>query len=158
MRPAAELRARIASGKPTLGVIAIEHVWVGLVEICMKAGLDYLIVDGEHASPTGQTLVDVFAFGRIAGFPVLYRPPKRAFIQKMILDGRKRDKLHLAPADVSGVRALIKALKRGQAVGMLPDQAPKEGEGAWVKFFGRYAYTMTLAARLSETGATTLMA
>lgn len=76
MQPAAELKAKIASGEPTLGVIAIEHVWVGLVEICMKAGLDYLIVDGEHASPTGQTLVDVFAFGRVAGFPVLYRPPR----------------------------------------------------------------------------------
>ena len=41
---------------------------------------------------------------------------------------------------------------------MLPDQAPKEGEGAWVKFFRPLAYTMTLAARLTETGATTLMA
>jgi hypothetical protein len=36
---------------------------------------------------------------------------------------------------------------------MLPDQAPKTGEGVWLKFFGRYAYTMTLAARLTETGA-----
>ena len=76
----------------------------------------------------------------------------------MILDGRQRPNLHLAPADLSGVRSLIKALKKGQAVGMLPDQAPKEGEGVWLKFFGRYAYTMTLAARLTETGATTLMA
>jgi KDO2-lipid IV(A) lauroyltransferase len=66
--------------------------------------------------------------------------------------------LHLAPADLSGVRALIKALKKGQAVGMLPDQAPKVGEGLWLNFFGRPAYTMTLAARLTETGATPLMA
>lgn len=95
------------------------------------------------------------AFGDIT---VLYRPPKQAAVQEMILAGRKRTNLHLAPADVSGVRSLIKALKRGQAVGMLPDQAPKEGEGVWLKFFGRYAYTMTLAARLTETGATTLMA
>jgi KDO2-lipid IV(A) lauroyltransferase len=95
------------------------------------------------------------AFGDIT---VLYRPPKQAAIQQMILDGRQRPNLHLAPADLSGVRSLIKALKKGQAVGMLPDQAPKEGEGVWLKFFGRYAYTMTLAARLTETGATTLMA
>ncbi len=71
----------------------------------------------------------------------------------LILMGRKRAQLHLAPADLSGVRALIKALKKGQMVGMLPDQAPKTGEGVWLKFFGRYAYTMTLAARLTETGA-----
>lgn len=42
-------------------------------------------------------------------------------------------------------------------VGMLPDQAPKTGEGVWLKFFGRYAYTMTLAARLTETGAASLL-
>ena len=76
----------------------------------------------------------------------------------MIEAGRARAQLHLAAADLSGVRGLLKALKGGEAVGMLPDQAPRAGEGAWVKFFGRYAYTMTLAARLSETGATTLMA
>jgi Kdo2-lipid IVA lauroyltransferase/acyltransferase len=95
------------------------------------------------------------AFGDVT---VLYRPPRQASIRQMILDGRKREHLHLAPADLSGVRALIKALKKGEAVGMLPDQAPKVGEGVWLKFFGKPAYTMTLAARLTETGATTLMA
>ena len=88
---------------------------------------------------------------------VLYRPPKSASAQELILLWRKRDQLHLAPADLSGVRSLIKALKKGQMVGMLPDQAPKTGEGVWLKFFGRYAYTMTLAARLTETGAVSLL-
>lgn len=60
-------------------------------------------------------------------------------------------------ADLTGVRALLKALKKGEAVGMLPDQAPKVGEGRWIDFFGKPAYTMTLAARLSESGATVLM-
>lgn len=95
------------------------------------------------------------AFGPIT---VLYRPPRQRSLQRMILAGRKRPNLHLAPADLAGVRALIKALKKGEAVGMLPDQAPKVGEGVWLDFFGRPAYTMTLAARLSETGATVLMA
>jgi KDO2-lipid IV(A) lauroyltransferase len=57
---------------------------------------------------------------------------------------------------MSGVRRLLKALKQGQAVGMLPDQVPGVGEGVWVPFFGRPAYTMTLAARLAETGATVI--
>lgn len=94
------------------------------------------------------------AFGDIT---VLYRPPKQAWLQRLIEGGRRRAQLHLAPADLSGVRSLIKALKRGQAVGLLPDQAPKTGEGVWLDFFGRPAYTMTLAARLTETGAVTLM-
>lgn len=94
------------------------------------------------------------SFGDIT---VLYRAPKSAVAQELILTGRKRAHLHLAPADLSGVRSLIKALKKGEMVGMLPDQAPKTGEGVWLKFFGRYAYTMTLAARLTETGAASLL-
>ena len=88
---------------------------------------------------------------------VLYRPPKQAWLQTMIEAGRARAQLFIAPADVGGVRALLKALKRGEAVGMLPDQAPQAGEGRWLDFFGKPAYTMTLAARLSETGCTVLM-
>ena len=88
---------------------------------------------------------------------VLYRPPKQAWLQTMIEAGRARAQLHLATADLSGVRTLLKALKRGEAVGMLPDQAPQAGEGRWLDFFGRPAYTMTLAARLTESGAAVIM-
>jgi len=34
-------------------------------------------------------------------------------------------------------------------VGLLPDQVPPAGMGVWAPFFGRNAYTMTLAARLA---------
>jgi KDO2-lipid IV(A) lauroyltransferase len=88
---------------------------------------------------------------------VLYRPPKQAWLQTMIEAGRARARLHIAAADLMGVRALLKALKRGEAVGMLPDQAPKVNEGRWLNFFGKPAYTMTLAARLTETGAAAIM-
>lgn len=91
-----------------------------------------------------------------APITVLYRPPKRAWLQAMIETGRARAQLHLAAADLAGVRSLIKALRRGEAVGMLPDQAPKAGEGRWLDFFGKPAYTMTLAARLAD-GATVIM-
>jgi KDO2-lipid IV(A) lauroyltransferase len=64
----------------------------------------------------------------------------------------------LATADISGVRALFRALKRGEAIGLLPDQVPSQGEGEWVDFFGRPAYTMTLSGRLAQTsGATVLL-
>lgn len=87
----------------------------------------------------------------------LYRKPKQAGLQTLIENGRARGQQKLAPADLSGVRSLIKALKKNEAVGLLPDQAPKTGEGEWLPFFGKPAYTMTLAARLSETQAVTLM-
>jgi len=88
---------------------------------------------------------------------VLYRPPKQAWLQTMIEAGRARAQLRIAAADLAGVRALLKALKRGEAVGLLPDQAPKFGEGRWMNFFGKPAYTMTLAARLTESGAAVIM-
>ncbi|HEU6454313.1 MAG TPA: lysophospholipid acyltransferase family protein, partial [Roseateles sp.] len=42
-------------------------------------------------------------------------------------------------------------------IGLLPDQVPQEGEGVWAPFFGRPAYSMTLAARMADTGATVLL-
>lgn len=81
---------------------------------------------------------------------VLYRAPKQAEAEPFLRAGRARGQIQLAPADLSGVRRLIKALRQGEATGLLPDQAPGKGEGIWLPFFGRPAYTMTLAARLSE--------
>jgi len=90
---------------------------------------------------------------------VLYRPPKMKALQPLIEAGRGRDRVQLAPANLAGVRLLLKALRRGEAVGILPDQVPGTGEGVWVDFFGRPAYTMTLAGKLAQaTGATILMA
>ena len=80
---------------------------------------------------------------------VLYRPPKLVWLQPMIEEGRGQDNVRLARADLSGVRELLAALARKEAVGILPDQVPGEGEGEWVEFFGRPAYTMTLAAKLA---------
>ncbi|MHB8848889.1 MAG: lysophospholipid acyltransferase family protein [Burkholderiales bacterium] len=89
---------------------------------------------------------------------VMYRPPRQAWIEKVMLAGRARGQITLATADVKGVRALLTALKKGEAVGILPDQVASRGEGAWVNFFGRPAYTPTLVARLHQsTGAVPLL-
>ncbi|HYL91203.1 MAG TPA: lysophospholipid acyltransferase family protein [Burkholderiales bacterium] len=80
---------------------------------------------------------------------VLYRPPKAAWLDPVMRAGRGRRNVTLAPADRNGVRQIFKAIKRREAVGLLPDQVPGVGEGEWSDFFGRRAYTMTLAARLA---------
>jgi KDO2-lipid IV(A) lauroyltransferase len=88
----------------------------------------------------------------------LYRPPRMAWLEPLMLAGRSRWKAVLAPASLKGVRMLYKALGRGEAIGVLPDQAPRAGEGVWADFFGRPAYTMTLLRRLHEkTGAPVMM-
>lgn len=142
MRPLEEAIPLVAE------VVGWEHV-----EAAQRAGKGIVFLT-PHLGCFEITAQYLSSFGDIT---VLYRAPKSAAAQELILMGRKRAQLHLAPADLSGVRSLIKALKKGQMVGMLPDQAPKTGEGVWLKFFGRYAYTMTLAARLTETGAASLL-
>jgi KDO2-lipid IV(A) lauroyltransferase len=64
--------------------------------------------------------------------------------------GRAQPGVSLASADLAGVRLLLAALKRRETVGILPDQVPGVGEGEWADFFGRPAYTMTLAAKLAQ--------
>lgn len=84
----------------------------------------------------------------------LYRPPHKAGLDVWLEQMRGRKNLRSAIADVRGVRKLVKALKRGELIGILPDQAPSAGEGVWAPFYGRPAYTMTLVLRLQQlTGA-----
>ncbi|HEY4373944.1 MAG TPA: lysophospholipid acyltransferase family protein [Burkholderiales bacterium] len=82
----------------------------------------------------------------------LYRPPRKAMLTPLITAGRNRPNMRLAAADLGGVRALIRALRNGEAVGLLPDQAPRFGEGVWAPFFGRPAFTLTLVRRLVRAG------
>ncbi len=108
-----------------------------------------------------EVTAQYYANNRGGGAPltVLYRPPRKAWMAPLIEGRRARENLRLAPADLSGVRRLVRALRRGEAIGMLPDQVPSRGEGVWAPFFGRPAYTMTLPARLRQlTGAALLLA
>ena len=90
---------------------------------------------------------------------VLFRPPRQSWLRALVTTARARPGLHTAPTTLAGVKQMIKALKLGQSLGLLPDQVPPLGMGLWVSFFGRDAYTMTLSARLAQqTGATLLMA
>ena len=90
---------------------------------------------------------------------VMYRTPKIRALEPLMRIGRGRGAaMKSITADVRGVRAMLKALKRGEAIGLLPDQVPGIGEGEWVEFFGRPAYTMTLVGRIAEqTGAPVLL-
>lgn len=95
-------------------------------------------------------------YGRIT---VLYRPARKPWLRDLVDSSRERANLAAVPTTLAGVKQMLKALKAGEAVGLLPDQVPPEGLGVWVPFFGRPAYTMTLSARLAQqTGATLLLA
>ena len=85
-----------------------------------------------------------FYFGQKLPLTVLYRPPRVRALQALMVRGRRRGRTELATTDLAGVRKLLRALRNAEAVGMLPDQAPRFGDGVWAPFFGRPAYTMTL--------------
>jgi KDO2-lipid IV(A) lauroyltransferase len=85
---------------------------------------------------------------------VLYRPPRQKWVKSLIIAGRSREQLRLAPTNRRGVQLLLKSLHTGQAIALLPDQAPKSAAGVWADFFGRPAYTMSLVRKLQQsTGA-----
>lgn len=91
-------------------------------------------------------------FGDALPMTVLFRPARQPWLRDLVAGARQRPGLAAAPTTLAGVKQLIKALKAGQAVGLLPDQVPPEGQGVWAPFFGRDAYTMTLSARLAQAG------
>jgi len=91
----------------------------------------------------------VSPIGRSRPMLALYRVPRKAALRGLFVDARTRHGLRLAPADLHGVRLMLRALRERGIVGLLPDQVPSRGEGAWAPFFGRAAFTMTLPGRLA---------
>ena len=84
----------------------------------------------------------------------LYRPPRMSALDTMIRNARERSGARLVPTDAAGIRALFQALRRGDAVGILPDQDPGRERGVFAPFFGISASTMILVSRLAaSTGA-----
>lgn len=137
-----------------LALVKNIHNWQCVEEaLALKKGIIFL------TPHMGCFEITSIFYGSRQPITVLFRPPKLKFLLPLILHGRQRTSVTLAEANASGVRKLMQALKKGEAVGILPDQIPKSGEGEWADFFGKPAYTMTLASKLAEkTGATVIMA
>ena len=91
----------------------------------------------------------------------MYRPHKLDWFDQLLREGRNRgaapDGTNTAPATMAGVRMVLKHLRRGGCSVVLPDQVPGQGDGEWVDFFGRPAYTMTLVGRLQEASGAALV-
>lgn len=81
---------------------------------------------------------------------VLYRPPRKPFLEAVFNRGRARAGALPIRAEASGVRQLVKHLRSGGVMGILPDQQPKQGEGEFATFFGQQALTMTLFPKLAS--------
>ena len=137
-----------------LPMIKKVHGW-GMVNDALQLGKGLIFLTPH----LGCFEITSIYYGSKHPITVLYRAPKQAWLVALMQAGRSRTGVSLAEANASGVRKLMQALKRNEAIGILPDQIPAEGEGEWADFFGLPAYTMTLASKLAEkTGATVIMA
>ena len=67
------LKEKLASNEPVIGLMATDHAWPLLVEICQRGELDYLIVDCEHGNLSDRDVSQICQVGRLADFPVLVR-------------------------------------------------------------------------------------
>jgi KDO2-lipid IV(A) lauroyltransferase len=123
--------------------------WRGgeLVEAALRSGRGILFLTPH----LGCFEVTAQAYARDFGpVTVLYRPARKPWLRELVATARVRPNLAVAPTTLGGVKQLLKTLKSGGTVGLLPDQVPPSGQGAWAPFFGKAAYTMTLPARLAR--------
>lgn len=135
--------------------------WEGadLVDAAVAAGRGLVILTPHAGSfeVIGQAYAE--RWGGERPMTALYRPARKPWLTELVRKSRLRPGLLTAPATLAGVRLMIRTLRKGDTIGLLPDQVPPEGMGVWVPFFGRPAYTMTLAARLlQQTGAAWVLA
>ena len=105
----------------THGAEVVEAAWArgkGIVFLTPHLGCFELSVQGAAARWSAQ-------HGPIT---ILYRPAKQPWLAQMMLSARNRSGIEAVPTTLSGVRQMIKALRKGQAVGLLPDQVPPDGQ------------------------------
>jgi 4-hydroxy-2-oxoheptanedioate aldolase len=73
MHPARVLREAITSERLTIGTQITEHLWPQAIEICQKAGMDYVIIDWEHGPHDSTVIGQACQIGRYLNFPVIIR-------------------------------------------------------------------------------------
>ena len=161
---------RPAIGEAGKLIAELPRLWLGSAAKVQWSGqqhVDQALADGKglivltpHIGSFEATAQAYAARYGVRGHPltVLFRPPRQSWLRELVVASRIRPGLMTAPTSLGGVKQLIKALKSGHCIALLPDQVPPQGQGVWTSFFGRDAYTMTLSARLAlQTGATVLV-
>ncbi|WP_240548611.1 lysophospholipid acyltransferase family protein [Cobetia sp. 4B] len=158
-----QARARLASDSlahSTATMLELGKVWLGDEDAVRDSILEVHgrnLLDEARAEGRGVIVLaphfgnwEVLNFWLSSHFPftAMYEPPKFERLDPIIRNGRERMGASLVPTNSRGVAALLKALKRAEAIGILPDQEPGRGSGVFADFYGRPAYTATLLPKL----------
>lgn len=130
---------------------AASQRWV--VEVHGRALLDAARADGRGVIVAAPHLGNWELFGHFLAacgpLSIVYREPQWGPAGEILLRGRGGSAVEQLPAQPGSVRRMLRALKEGRILGILPDQQPKVGEGEFAPFFNRPALSMTLLSRLA---------
>lgn len=91
-----------------------------------------------------------FWFGRRYNFHVLFKPSPLPAVDDLVARARRHFGTTTYPATARGLAGLVKALRNGGMTAILPDQVPARDAGRFAPFFGRPAWTGTLASKLIQ--------
>lgn len=161
---------RAAVGQAGMLVAELPRLWLGPsvplqwdgrehVEAALAAGRGIVFLTPHLGCFEVTAQAYAQSFGERQPMTVLFRPARQPWLRALVSSARGRPGLRTAPTTLAGVKQMLKALKLGESVGLLPDQVPPRGLGVWAPFFGQPAYTMTLSARLAQqSGAAVLLA
>ncbi len=154
VRPAIAEAGRFVAELPALWMRPAEQSCLGNVRVEGQGHAEAAFAQGRGVIFFGphcgsfelgpQALAELY--GHITA---IYRPARKGWLARLQRIARDRRNLTVVPASLSGIRLMHKTLRANQAIAMLTDQVPPEGLGIWAPFFGKPAYTMTLAARLA---------
>lgn len=87
----------------------------------------------------------------VTNLTAMYQPLENPKMDELVLAGRSKLNITMAPTNRKGVMMLLKAMQRGTIVGILPDQVPARDAGGEVApFMGQPALTMTLVHGLIQ--------
>ena len=84
------------------------------------------------------------------GLTHMYQAARRPWLDRFVQSRRARTGTRFVPADRSGVRAQIEALRAGGCIGTMADQEPTVHDGTFAPYFGHACWTGTLAPTLAR--------
>ncbi len=167
--------ARTAFGHYYKSLLEYPVIWTGDRERVRQLAVEVHgreLIDQALAQEKGLVIAAMhlgsFEIGIIpmaAEYPItsMYKPLKQATLDEVSREGRSRFGARLvAIVRRQGKRAigseLLRALKRGEIVYVLPDRDPPRGQGVFAPYFGIDAHSPVLTARLIQaTGAKLLI-
>ena len=88
----------------------------------------------------------------------MYKPHRIAAVSDVMKHGRERFGGTYVPANSQGLAQLLKALRAGNSIGLLPDQDPGYESGVFAPLLGIETNTVTLIAKLAAKSGAPLLA